>query len=156
MRAVAVVYGTVRESGGGALTLRVDRALKGQVGAAVRVFVGPGRGGTAGTATATSIDYPDLGGAARVGSDHVLYLVRGADGQLETSACIGSHAGPPNTAELALFGTGTAPTVGPATPAPAAFPDLVPPSADVAPLWLAFAVAIAGVALIVIRRRRVA
>jgi hypothetical protein len=156
-RAVAVVYGTVTESGGGALTLRVDRALKGQVGATVRVFAGPGRGGVAGTAVATSIDYPSLGGPAQVGSNHVLYVVRGADGQFETNACIGSHSGPPDATELAFFGTGRAPDAAP--PAPATNPDAVPPSAAFVPLWLALALALAlaifGVA-VVLRRRRVA
>lgn len=100
-RAVAVVHGTVTGAGGGAVTLRSDRVLKGSVGGTLAVFVGPGRGGTGGTAVATSVDY-----AAAVGSDHVLYLIKGADGRLETNACIGSHAGSPTAAEVAYFGAG--------------------------------------------------
>lgn len=97
-RAVAVVYGTVTASDRGAITLRVDRALRGQVGSPVRVLLGPSRVNIPGIAVATSIDY-----AATVGSDHVLYLIRGSDGELETNACNGSHAGPPNAAELTFF-----------------------------------------------------
>jgi hypothetical protein len=107
-RAVAVVHGTVTGVGSGSLTLQVDRVLKGSVGTTVVVFLGPGRGGAGGTAVATSVDY-----AAAVGTEHVLYLIRGDDGQLETNACIGSHAGPPTADEVAFFGAGT--PAGPAT-----------------------------------------
>jgi hypothetical protein len=109
-RAVAVVHGTVTDVGPGSLTLRVDRVLKGSVGGTIVAFVGPGRGGAGGTAVATSVDY-----AATVGTEHVLYIIRGDDGQLETNACIGSHAGPPNAEETAHFGAGTTPD--PAIPA---------------------------------------
>ena len=83
------MYGTVTDVSAGAVTLRVDRVLKGQVGRSVRVF---------GTVGFTSIDY-----RAELGSDHVLYLVRRADGELETNACIGSHAGPPDATEVTFF-----------------------------------------------------
>lgn len=151
-RAVVVVYGTVTEGGGGALTFRVDRTLKGQVGGTVRVFVGPGRGGGGGTAVATSVDYPDIGRSAGVGSDHVLYLIRGGDGQLETNACIGSHAGPLDAAELAFFGAGTTPSVVPATPPPVA-PDVsIPPPAG-PQIWPLLLLAILGATLILFRTR---
>jgi hypothetical protein len=101
-RAVAVVYGTVTASERGAITLRVDRALKGQLDSPVRVLLGPSRVSIPGIAVATSIDY-----RATVGSDHVLYLIRGSDGQLETNACIGSHPGPPDAAELTFFTSST-------------------------------------------------
>ena len=112
-RAVAVVYGTVTASGGGAITLRVDRALKGEVGSPVRVHLGPSRVSIPGIAVATSIDY-----RATVGSDHVLYLIRGSDGQLETNACNGSHAGPPDPYELGFFGSSTSTAT--SSPAPGA------------------------------------
>lgn len=151
-RAVAVIHGTVTESGGGALTLRIDRTLKGPVGGTVRVFVGPGRGGGGDTAVATSIDYPGLGPRpVRVGSDHVLYLIRGGDDQLETSACIGSHAGPPDAAELALFGSATAPSVLPGTLPPAATD--VPPAAG-PQIWPLLLLAILGGAALILFRRR--
>jgi hypothetical protein len=100
-RAAVVVYGTVTGVGAGAITVRVDRVLKGDARTPLRVFVGPGRGG-AFTPVATSVDY-----AAAVGTDHVLYVVRGTDGELETNACGGSHAGPPDDKERAFFGVGT-------------------------------------------------
>ena len=98
-RAEAVIYGTITDVGAGTITVRVVRVLKGQVGSSVRVFVGPSRG-----EGATSVDYPDIGRSPQIGSDHVLYLVRGGDGQLETNACVGSHAGPPDASEVAFFG----------------------------------------------------
>jgi hypothetical protein len=115
-RAVAVVYGTVTASDRDAITLRVDRALKGQVGSPVRVHLGPSRISIPGIAVATSIDY-----AATVGSDHVLYLIRGSDGQFETNACNGSHAGPPDAAELTFFGSSTSTAV--SSPAPGTVTD---------------------------------
>lgn len=150
-RATAVVYGTVTDAGSGAVTLRVDRVLKGQVGATVRAFVGPGRGGGGSTAIATSIDY-----AASVGSDHVLYLARAADGQLETNACNGSHAGPPSPAELAYFGAGTAPGGGSTTPAPVTAPETPVPAAQLLPTWSLFLLAILGGTAIILLRRRAA
>lgn len=104
-RAVAVVYGTVIGTEPGAFTIRVDKVLKGEAASPLRLFVGPGRSSGSGQVVFTSVDYR----AAPVGSDHVLYVVRGADGQLETNACIGSHAGRPDGIEAAFFGAGTAP-----------------------------------------------
>lgn len=103
-RAESVVYGTVTSVSDGAATVRVDRVLKGSAAGTITVWLGPGRGGSAGTAVATSIDY-----TAAPGTDHVLYLIRGSDGQLETSACIGSHAGPPNSDETAHFAAAASP-----------------------------------------------
>jgi len=100
--AVSVIHGTVTAVGGGALTVRVDRVLKGEATTASRVFVGPGRGGAA-----TSVDY-----TAGPGSEQVLYLTRSTDGELETNACLGNHAGPVTNAELAHFGAGRAPAAG--------------------------------------------
>jgi hypothetical protein len=148
-RATAVVYGTVTDAGGGAVTVRVDRVLKGQVGATVRAFVGPGRGGGGGTAIATSVDY-----AGGVGSDHVLYITRAADGQLETNACNGSHAGPPKPAELAYFGAGTSPGGGSTTPGPVTAPQTPVPAAQLLPAWFMFVLAIVGGAAIILLRRR--
>jgi hypothetical protein len=156
-RAEAVAYGTVTSTERGAIIVRVDRVLKGQVAGTLRVFVGPGRGGAAGSAIATSIDYPDLRGPAAVGSDHVLYLIRGSDGQLETNACIGSHPGQPDAAELTYFGAGTSPA--PASPLPrtASGPDPSLSLLDVPALWLsAILLAIFGGAMVMIRRRRAA
>jgi outer membrane lipoprotein SlyB len=147
-RATAVVYGTVTDAGGGAVTLRVDRVLKGQVGATIRAFVGPGRGGGGGTPVATSIDY-----SAAAGSDHVLYLMRVADGQLEANACNGSHAGPPDPAELAFFGNSTSPSAPSVTPGPAVGEAL--PGVQIASIWPAAAIVLLGGAtLIALRRRR--
>jgi len=138
-RATAVVHGTVTDANGGALTVRVDRVFKGQAAVGIRVFVGPARAGVA----ATSVGY-----LARPGSDHVLYLIRGADGQLETNACIGSHAGPANNDELAYFGAGTEPSAG------SSGPDVAIPSLEISPIWSAIVVAgAAGVASLVLRRR---
>ena len=117
-RAVAVVYGAVTGAESGAVILRVDKVLKGQVATPLRVFLGPSRGGGAGPVAITSVDY----GPAQVGSDHVLYVVRGSDGQLETNACIGSHAGPPDSGEVTYFGAGTSA----ASPAPSQ--NAAPPS----------------------------
>lgn len=108
-RAAAVVYGAVTATDAASLTLRIDRSLKGQLAGSVRIFVGPGRGGASGTAVATSVDY-----RVAVGSDQVLYVIRGDDGALETNACIGSHSGPPDAEEIAFFGAAT--SVGPAGP----------------------------------------
>ncbi len=126
-RAEVVVYGTATDVSGGAVTLSVDRVLKGQVGSSVRVFYGPGRGGFGGT----SIDYsPDLG------SDHVLYIGRGADGQLETNVCIGSHPGPPDASEVTFFGLSSSSAAPSATSAPAVEP-VVPAPAVIAPaMWV--------------------
>jgi hypothetical protein len=142
-RAVAVIHGAVTQAGGGALTVRVDRVLKGQASAEIRVFVGPARG------AATSVDY-----AATQGSDHVLYLIRGSDGQLETNACIGSHSGQATADETATFGTVGSPAPGSRTelaPIPGtAFPSII----DLAPLWLALGVVGAAAVTLVLRRRR--
>lgn len=111
-RAETVVYGTVTGQGPGSVTLRVDSVLKGSAPQVLGVFVGPGRGGSAGQTVMTSVDYD-----APPGTSHVLYLIRGEDGQLETSACIGSHAGAPTAEETARFGPGTAPTAAGPDPA---------------------------------------
>lgn len=149
-RAEAVVYGTVTRASGGAVTLRVDRVLKGQVGQTVRVYVGPGRGGSGGTAVATSVDYQ-----AAVGSDHVIYVARAADGQLETNACIGSHPGAPTAEEVAFFGLGASPpaaSAGVSAPEPLADRPLsVPGAAILSVLALA---TLRGVAALLIRERR--
>jgi hypothetical protein len=100
-----VVHGTVTSASAGAITLQVDRVLKGTSGETLSVYTGPGRGGSGGTAVATSVDY-----YMTRGSDHVVYVVRGADGQLETNACIGSHSGQPTAEETAYFGPGTPPS----------------------------------------------
>ena len=122
-RAVAIAYGTVTEASAGAVTLQVSRVLQGKLGSTVRLFVGPGRGGVAGTAVGTSVDY-----GPEVGTDHVLYLVRGADGQLETNACIGSHAGPPDASEVTFFGP-AAPSGAPSVaPTPTGGPVVAAPS----------------------------
>lgn len=155
-RAELVVYGTVTEATAGAVTLRIDRVLKGQVGSSVRVFLGPGRPGF------TSVDYPDVATRADVGSTHVLYIVRGADGQLETSACIGSHPGPPDPSEITFFGLAvTSPPSGTSTPSATSTPgvELVPAPADAtAAPWVALAIAIIviGFATLSIVRRRLA
>jgi len=142
--AIAVVHGTVTEASGGALTLRVDRVFKGQVGVGIRVFAGPGRVGVA----ATSVDY-----LAQAGSDHVLYLIRGADGQLETNACLGSHAGRANADEVAYFGAGTAPSAG-SSPDPVGGPVLAMPPVEISTLWPPILLAgAAGVTFLVLRRR---
>ncbi|MBI4348333.1 MAG: hypothetical protein HY553_15940 [Elusimicrobia bacterium] len=116
-RAVAVVYGTVTGTEPGAVIMRVEKVLKGQAATPLRVFVGPGRSAGSGQVVFTSVDY----GPAPVGSDHVLYVISGSDGQLETSACIGSHAGPPDPIEVTYFGVGTfAASVAPSPNAPSA------------------------------------
>lgn len=145
-RAEAVAYGTVTDASGGAATLRVDRVLKGSVAASVRFFTGPGRSGGA-----TSVDYQ-----AGVGGDNVVYLVRGADGELETSACIGSHAGPPTAEEAAFFGTTGSPA--PATPAGVSAPEgaiSAPSTQTPATAWAALAL-VAALALggLLLGRRR--
>ena len=154
-RADVVVYGTVTSAGGGAVTLRVDRVLKGQVGTEIRTFVGPGRGGGGGTAVATSIDY-----SAAVGSDHVLYIVRAADRELETNACIGSHAGPPDAAERAHFGAATSPTGGSITPARSAAPVTVQevplPVAENSPILPVILGLLAAAMVLLLRRRHAA
>jgi hypothetical protein len=145
-RAVAVIHGTVAAVGGGTLTLRVDRVFKGEAATPTRVYVGPARG-----VGATSVDY-----TVASGSDQMLYLIRGTDGELETNACIGSHSGPPTGDELAYFGVGTAPTAG----SPEILVQLTgnhPLSVtDLAALWVAVALVLVGAssALIVLRRRR--
>ena len=141
-RAEAVVDGTVTNVSAGAVTLRVDRVLKGQVGRSVRVF---------GTVGLTSIDY-----RAELGSDHVLYLVRRADGQLETNACIGSHTGPPNASEGTFFGLSSSSGAPSATITPDVEP-LVPAPSVIAPaMWAAFilAIIVIGFAALSIARRR--
>jgi hypothetical protein len=132
---VAVVHGTVTDTNGGALTMRVDRIFKGQVGVGIRVFVGPGRTGVA----ATSVDY-----LAQAGSDHIFYLIRGADGQLETNACIGNHPGPANSDEIAYFGAGTTPSAA-SSPDPGGPAVAIPPF-DFSPIWSA--VVLAGAAVV--------
>jgi hypothetical protein len=154
-RATVVVYGVVTNAGAGVVTLRVDRILKGQVGASVQVFVGPGRGGGGGTAVATSIDY-----MAPVGSDHVLYLIRAGDGELETNACNGSHSGPTNAAERTYFGAGTSATGGSAPGAVTAAPQIVPATPQFSPeslaAWPALILLIVGAAAVLLLRRRIA
>ncbi len=145
--AVAVVHGTVIAAGGGTLTVRLDRVFKGDAATPVRVFVGPSRG-----VGATSVDY-----TAEPGSDQMLYLIRGADGELETNACFGNHAGPATGEELAQFGPGTAPTAG----SPEILVRLTgnhPLSvAELAPLSAGLALLVVGAtgAVILRRRRRV-
>ena len=155
-RAEAVVYGTVTDASAGAVTLRVDRVLKGQVGSSLRVFMGPGRGGVVGTPVATSVDYPDIGTRANIGSDHVLYVVRGADGQLETNACIGSHAGPPDASEVIFFGLSSSSGAPSATSTPAVEAVVPGPSVISPAMWAAFilAISIIGFATLPIVRRR--
>lgn len=154
-RAEAVVYGTVTDAGAGAVTLRVERVLKGQVGSSVRVFLGPGRAGVGGTAI-TSIDYPDTGTRAEVGSDHVLYIVRGADGQLETNACIGSHPGRPDASEVTFFGLASSSVAPSATSTPDVEPAVPAPSVIAPAIWAALilAVIVIGFATLQIVRRR--
>lgn len=147
-RAVAVVYGTVTSGDSSRVTVRVDRVLKGSVGSTVTTYLGPTRGGGA-----SSIDY-----TAGVGTDHVLYLVRGEDGQLETNACIGSHAGPPTAEENAHFGAGSAPsgtsaTAAPLPSAPAA-PRVLPGTATAEQLWVLPLLALTGLPLLVHIARR--
>lgn len=110
-RAVAVLYGSVTGQGQGSVTVRVDLALKSSVTSPVIFFMGPGRTDTGG-AVFTSVDYE-----AKLGSDHVFYLIRGADGQLETNACIGSHAGRPTPAESAYFAPAASPEASAPDPA---------------------------------------
>lgn len=151
-RAEAVVYGTVTDASAGAVTLRVDRVLKGQVGSSVRVFMGPGRG-----SSVTSVDYPDMSTRADVGSTHVLYIVRGSDGQLETNACIGSHAGPPDASEVAFFGLASSTAAPSATSTPAVEPVVPTPSLIAPVMWAALILAIIAIGfatLRVVRRRR--
>lgn len=151
------MYGTVTEVSPGTMTLRVDRVLKGQVGSTLRVFVGPGRGGSV-----TSVDYPDIGRPAQVGSDHVLYLTRGGDGQLETNACVGSHPGPPDASEVAFFGLASpaprAPTAStaPAASTPGSGPMLPAPSAIPPAMWavLILAAVILLASIPIVRRGR--
>lgn len=142
-RAEAVVYGTVTDVSAGAVTLRVDRVLKGQVDRSVRVF---------GTAGFTSIDY-----RAELGTDHVLYMVRRADGQLETNACIGSHAGPPDATEVTFFGLSSSSGAPPATATPVV-ESVVPAPSVIAPaIWVALILAIIVIGfatLSIVRRRR--
>lgn len=151
-RAEVVVYGTVTDASPGAMTLRVDRVLKGQVGNSVRVFVGPSRGGGA-----TSVDYPDIGRPPQIGSDHVLYLVRGGDGQLETNACVGSHAGPPDASEVTFFGLASSSAAPSATSTPAVEPALPAPSVIAPTIWAALTLTIIVIGLAtlsIVRRRR--
>jgi len=103
-RAVLVVHGTVTGVDSGAVIFRVDQVLKGSAASTLRVFVGPGREGSGGGIAATSVDY-----SATVGTDHVLYVIKGENGQLETNACTGSHPGAPSAEETALFGPGSSP-----------------------------------------------
>jgi len=132
--AVAVIHGTVVAVGGGTLTVRIDRVFKGDAPTPVRVFVGPGRG-----AGATSVDY-----AAGAGTEQMLYLIRGLDGELETNACIGDHTGPATGEELAYFGPGATPTAG--------SPDL---PMQLAPLWAALALVVLGaIGALILRGRR--
>ncbi len=148
-RAEAVVYGTVTQVSAsavtdvsaGAATLRVDRVLKGQVGSSVRVF---------GIAGLTTIDY-----RAELGSDHVLYLARRADGQLETNACVGSHAGPPDASEGAFFGLLSSSGPPRATPSPDV-EDMVAALSVIGPLVgaLILAIIVIGFATHLTARRR--
>lgn len=103
-RAVAVVYGRVTERTDHTITVEVERVLKGSADGTIVVLLGPGRDGAF-----TSVDYSGserMGEAPAIGSDHVLYLVEGQDGALETNACGGSHPGPPAADEEAYFGSG--------------------------------------------------
>jgi hypothetical protein len=144
-RATAVIYGTVTSAGNGSITLRVDRVLKGTAGPTALVFLGPGRGGTGGAVAVTSVDY-----AAAVSTDHLLYLIRGADGQLETNACIGSHPGQPTPDEAAFFGAGIAPVASPEAP-----PQTAPSATFVRIVWpwLVALLVGAGALWVVLRRR---
>lgn len=147
-RAEAVVYGTVASGDRSRVTVRVERVLKGTVGSTVAAYLGPTRGGGA-----SSIDY-----TAPVGSDHVMYLVRASDGQLETNACNGSHAGAPTAEESAHFGAGTTPsgtsaTTAPLTPGPAV-PGPLPDTATAALVWLLPALTIGLLVLLLVARRR--
>lgn len=142
-RAESVIYGTVTSLSDGAATMRVDRVLKGSAAGTITVWLGPGRGGSAGTAVATSVDY-----TAAPGTDHVLYLIRGTDGQLETSACIGSHAGPPTAEEQTYFGAGGAPAPGAAaTAAPEPLSSTAPIGLDLVALIGIAALALASALL---------
>lgn len=116
-RAELVVYGTVTSATNGAATIQVERVLKGSATSTMTVWLGPSRGGSGGTTVATSVDYSATAGVA-----HVLYLIRGSDGQLETNDCVGSHEGAPTVEEQTFFGAGTPPTAGGATAAPASGP----------------------------------
>lgn len=149
-RAVAVVYGTVTSGDYSRATVRVDRVLKGSVGSTVTTYLGPMRGGGA-----SSIDY-----TAGVGTDHVLYLVRGADGQLETNACIGSHPGAPTAEENAYFGAGSAPSGTSATAAPSptgpAAPRVLPGTATDELSWVSPLLTLGSlVAVLLLARRRI-
>lgn len=155
IRAEAVIYGVVTQTELGAVTMRIDRTLKGQVAGTLLVFVGSGRGGAAGSAVATSIDYPDMSGPPAVGSAHVLYLIRGSDGKFETDACIGSHPGGPNAGEVAYFGGGVTPTGTPSAPEP--FMPPVNAGANPTPLlWLLMMLAVAAGVIAFVRRHRFA
>jgi hypothetical protein len=142
-RASAVVHGTVTDTGQGAFTLGIDQVFKGQVGTPLRIFVGPSRG-----AALTSVDY-----SAASGSNHMLYLIRGTDGELETNACIGSHPGPVTPDELAYFRVAI-------SPAPAS-PDVLrvvvnghPPSALEIVAVPAAIVLVLSLSVLILRRRQ--
>lgn len=158
-RAVAVVYGRVTAEGSGSVTLRIDRVLKGTVTSPLTVFLGPTRPSPGGPMSFTSVDY-----RAERGTDHVLYLIRGADGQVETNACIGSHAGPPTDEESAFYGAAVSPAAG--TQAPQSQVTPAPQAATEAPIapgaapafvgsaWQALlALALLGAVLLFIGRR---
>jgi hypothetical protein len=111
----------------------------------------------------TTVDY----GPAPIGSDHVLYLITGRDGQLETNACIGSHSGPPDPVEVAFFGAGTAAAGVPPVPnVPSAVTATAPPGEVAAPpvagagssppIPALVAIGTAAIAALVLGLRRVA
>jgi len=149
-RAEAVVYGTViqvsasavTDVSAGAATVRINHVLKGQFGSTVRVL------GIAGLST---IDY-----RAELGSDHVFYLATRADGQLETNACVGSHAGPPDASEVAFFGLSSRSAA--PTPDADSLVLVVGNSSVITPAtWaaLVFATIVFGIpTLLIVRRRR--
>jgi hypothetical protein len=141
--AVAVIHGTVASVGGGALTLRVDRVFKGVAATPLRVFVGPARG-----VGATSVDY-----TAASGTDQMLYLITGLDGELETNACIGNHSGPATAEELAYFGAGVAPTAGSLEILVQLTGNHPPSVADFA-AWAGLALVLIGAGAVIVARRR--
>lgn len=154
-RAEAVIYGVVTQSERGAVTVRIDHTLKGQVAGTLLVFVGPGRAPAGDTGVATSVDYPNMSGPPAVGSAHVLYLIRGS-GKLETNACIGSHPGGPSAEELAYFGVGITPTGTPTAPDPFMPPVNAGPNPTSPLLWLLMILAVAAGVVALVRRHRLA
>jgi hypothetical protein len=99
-----VVYGTVTETrqtfaaAGGVIRFLPQRLLKGTLPGEIQVYLGPTKGGAI-----TSVDYE----AVTRGQGHTLYLRAAGDGNWQTDACSGSHAGQPSFGEVAFFGAGT-------------------------------------------------